>query len=163
MDALWDERIEAFWETADDADPQRLLEGMKSLMGERPAGDPAALFEWAGAHDFLGLEQQAVPLYRQALDAGLEGERRPQAVIQLASSLRNIGQAAEAVELLEAMEQDASVGAAREAFLALALHDAGRPTEAVRVVLLALQDTLPMYGGAVGRYARDLGGGRQRT
>ncbi|GAA1355339.1 tetratricopeptide repeat protein [Arthrobacter rhombi] len=157
MDELWDERIEAFWKTADDADPERVLSGMKALMAERPDGDPAALFEWAGAHDFLGLEEQAVPLYRRALDAGLDGERRPQAVIQLASSLRNSGQAAEAVELLEAMEPEASVGSAREAFLALALHDAGRPTEALTVALLALQDTLPLYGNVVGSYARDLG------
>ncbi|WP_417233752.1 tetratricopeptide repeat protein [Arthrobacter sp.] len=52
---------------------------------------------------------------------------------------------------------DASVGSAREAFLALALHDAGRSTEAVQVALLALQDTLPLYGKVVGWYARDLG------
>lgn len=157
MDELWDERIEAFWEAADDADSERLLAGMRALVAERPAGDPAALFEWAGVHDFLGKEAQAVPLYQQALANGLDGERRPQAVIQLASSLRNIGQAAEAVELLEAMEPDDSVGSAREAFLALALHDAGRATEALTVAVLALQDTLPLYGKVVGFYARDLG------
>lgn len=157
MDELWDERVEEFWEAADDADPDRALQDMGALVAERPDDDPAALFEWAGVHDFLGLETQAVPLYRQALANGLDGERRPQAVIQLASSLRNIGRAAEAVELLQDMEPDATVGSAREAFLALALHDAGRATEALTVALLALQDSLPLYGKVVGFYARDLG------
>jgi len=40
------------------------------------------------------------PLYRQALDRGLIGERRRRAVIQLASSLRNIGRPDESVALV---------------------------------------------------------------
>jgi hypothetical protein len=41
-----------------------------------------------------------VPLYRQALAVGVQSVRRRRAVIQLASSLRNVGQAAESVALL---------------------------------------------------------------
>ena len=44
-----------------------------------------------------------MPLYRAALDGGLDPEHEPLAVIQLASSLRNVGEAAQAVALLEAM------------------------------------------------------------
>jgi hypothetical protein len=40
-----------------------------------------------------------VPLYWQALETGLTGERRRRAVIQLASSLRNLGRPAESVAL----------------------------------------------------------------
>lgn len=148
--------MEAFWKTADDSDPERMLGQLRELLAELPAEDPIALFEWAGGHDFLGREEEAVLLYRRALEQGLDGDRRPQAVVQLASSLRNIGQAGEAAELLRGMEPDASVGAAREAFLALALHDAGKPTEALKVALGALHDSVPLYGGAVAAYAREL-------
>jgi hypothetical protein len=44
----------------------------------------------------------AVPLYRKALARGLPAGRRRRAVIQLGSSLRNIGEPAEAAALLAA-------------------------------------------------------------
>lgn len=59
----WSRRVEQFWENADDDDVEAVLKGMRELVAERPAGDPAALLEWAGAHDSVGLEAQAVPLY----------------------------------------------------------------------------------------------------
>jgi Tetratrico peptide repeat len=48
----------------------------------------------------MGHSDLAVPLYRKALDVGLSGERRRRAVIQLASSLRNVGRPEESVALL---------------------------------------------------------------
>lgn len=129
---------------------------MKGLVNERPPGDPDALYEWASVHDFLGREDEAIPLYRQALDAGLSGTREPQAVIQLASSLRNIGEAAAAVDLLRDRPQDTVTGSAAQAFLALALHDQGHVEQALRVALHALAATLPLYGRAVRNYADQL-------
>ncbi len=128
---------------------------MRALAAERPADDPRALFELACAHDFVGREAEAVPLYRAAIDGGLDPEHRPLAVIQLASSLRNVGEAEQAVALLEAMPDDAHAPG-RDAFLALALHDAGRPTEALAVALRRLAATLPEYGRAVAAYADEL-------
>ena len=101
------------------------------------------MYEWASVHDYLGREAQAVPLYRRALLLGLDEGRLPQAQIQLASSLRNLGEAGEAIALLERMEDSDAVGDARQAFLALALFDAGRPRDALRVALLALGKTRP--------------------
>lgn len=156
MNGSWEERIAEFWERADDADPESALRAMRRLVEKRPEGDPEARYEWASVHDFLGREAEAVPLYRAALEAGLSGERAPQAVIQLASSLRNIGRADEAVALLADRPADAVTGGAARAFLALALHDAGRPGEALRVALAALAPTLPRYGGVIERYAAEL-------
>ena len=85
-------------------------------------------FERACVFDSTGRSDLAVPLYREALERGLTAERRRRAVIQLASSLRNIGRADESVALLTA-ELDAETDElddAVRAFLALALVEVGR-------------------------------------
>ncbi|GAA2750053.1 tetratricopeptide repeat protein [Amnibacterium kyonggiense] len=152
----WDERVARFWVEFDDGDPDAALAGMHALVGERPDGDARALYERGSVHDSLGQEQEAIPLYRAALAAGLDEEHEPQAVIQLASSLRNVGDVEEAVALLQTAGLTAWTGDAARAFLALALRDAGRPDEALQVALLALAPTLPRYTRAVRAYADDL-------
>jgi tetratricopeptide (TPR) repeat protein len=156
MDQSWNDRIASFWATADDSDPDLTMDAMRLLVEERPPADSAALYEWASVHDFLGREREAITLYRAALDAGLSAERESRAVIQLASSLRNVGEARAAADLLEGRADDVATGAAAQAFLALALHDAGEPGAALRVALKALAPTLPLYGRAVASYAEDL-------
>ena len=156
MTSDWEERVVGFWSEADDAQPDSTLARMRALVEERPADDPAALFELASAFDYLGHEAEAIPLYRAALRNGLDGARRPQAVVQLASSLRNVGDAGAAVELLSRQDQEPVTGAAPAAFLALALHDQGRHDDALKVALRALAVTVPMYGRAITRYVEDL-------
>jgi 8-oxo-dGTP pyrophosphatase MutT (NUDIX family) len=119
--------------------------------------DGAALFERASAHDACGEETAAVPLYRAALEAGLTGERRTQALIQLASSLRNIGDASGAIAALKAVPADDPLADAAHAFLALALHDDDKPTPALQTALRLVAPHLPAYGRAIGAYADDLG------
>lgn len=157
MEQDWDQRIADFWERADDGQPELTIAEMRGLIAERPEDDCEALYEWASVHDFVGRERDAVPLYRRALGAGLSGARRAQAVIQLASSLRNVGDAAAAVALLEDLDPDPLTGDAARAFLALALHDLGRHDDALRVALSTLAPTLALYGRAVAHYAEELG------
>lgn len=152
----WEDRVAAAWASFDSRDDQANLALFDRLAAELAASDPTGLYERASARDALGLEAEAVPLYRRALDGGLPERRRRRAVIQLASSLRNVGQAAEAAVLLTA-----ELGAAADelddavrAFLALALADSGREREAVAVALTALAHRLPEYQRAVGEYAR---------
>jgi hypothetical protein len=103
-----------------------------------------------------------VPLYRSALAVGLTGLRRRRATIQLASSLRNLGAADEAVGLLSTElsapvdGEAAALEDAVRAFLALALVDVGRPREAASLALEALAPHLPRYQRSLGAYARDL-------
>ena len=88
----------------------------------------------------------------------LSGQRRRRAVIQLASTLRNLGQAEESVALLTA-ELDAGsddLDDAVRAFLALALTSVGREREAVSVALTALAAHLTRYNRSLAAYARDL-------
>lgn len=156
MNTSWDAKIDAFWSSADESQPEQTLAAMRELLQELPADAPEALYEWASVHDFLGKEQEAVPLYEAALAAGLSGDRKPQAVIQLASSLRNIGNPEAAVKLLEGASTNTVTGDAADAFLALALRDCGRTDEALQVSLLALSRSLPVYRRPVERYARAL-------
>ena len=132
---------------------------MDQLADELPADSGAAAFERAASLDSTGHPDLAVPLYRRALDLGLDGERRRRAVIQMASSLRNLGQASESVALLSAEREAGSdyLDDAVSAFLALALVDVGREREAVSLALAALAPHLPRYQRSLANYARLIG------
>ena len=154
----WEQRIAEVWAAIDSYEDAELRAAVQALADERPPGDAIALFELAGANDSTGRPEEAAPLYRQALAAGLSGERRRRAVIQLASTLRNLGEAEESVALLTAEREVASdeLDDAVAAFLALALVDTGREREAVALALEALSRHLPRYNRSLGNYARAL-------
>jgi hypothetical protein len=152
----WDERVDAVWSTAAQRSEDEVLTAILALADERPDGDADALFERASAYDYVGNEAEAEPFYRAALDAGLAGDRRPRALIQLASTLRNLGRAAEGADLLRAETGDEGLADVRAAFMALMLLDSGRPDEAVARALLALARHLPEYRRAVTYYADEL-------
>src|SRR5256885_45495 len=101
-DPQWERRCAELWAAFDVLPGDAFLSNMESLVADRPPGDPVGLFELASANDSTGHEDRAAPLYRQALAAGLSGQRRRRAVIQLASPLRNLGQVDESVRLLTA-------------------------------------------------------------
>jgi tetratricopeptide (TPR) repeat protein len=153
LDGSWDDRIAAFWSEADDERPAAMWAALEPLLAERPKRDAAAAFERASLHDMLGEEHAAIPHYRAAIAAGLDPERQGYAAIQLASTLRNVGQLDEAVELLEPLRTDDRLGAAARAFLALTLHDLGRRSDALRLVLADHAPNVPLYGRALGEYA----------
>src|SRR5690606_20635266 len=94
----WDDRVAAVWadETLTD---EEVVARIDAVAAERPDGDARALFERAGARDSAGLEADAEPLYRAALEAGLDEEHRAQAVIQLASTVRNLGRTDESIRM----------------------------------------------------------------
>jgi hypothetical protein len=156
--AEWEKRISDLWRAIDDHDENEFVALVDGLAAELPPGSAIGFFERAGARDSTGHSDLAVPLYKAALDGGLAGERRRRAIIQMASSLRNLGDARDAVALLTAELDAASDGlnGAVRAFLALALVDVGREREAVAVALTALAEYLPRYNRSVARYAQDL-------
>ncbi len=156
-DSAWQQKIDRFYELDfDDDDPRGSIAKMRDLLSERPEGDAEALFELAGVHDALGIEDEAIPLYRRAIAAGLEGMSALRAPIQLASTLRNVGESAKAVSILESMPDAGIDEGARQAFLALALHDEGRHGDALRTALLALIPTLGGYQRSLTDYAAEL-------
>lgn len=154
----WNSRVEAVWSDSS-LDDAQVIAAIDALVAERPDGDGRGAFEAAGARDSAGLEAEAEALYRRALDAGLDAEHHPQAVIQLASTLRNLGRHAESVELLDRQlhdDPDGPYADATAAFLALALVSAGEPRRATAVALRALEPHLPRYHRSVRAYADEL-------
>ena len=77
-------------------------------------------------------------------------------VVQHASTMRNLGRIDEAIAMLRNAPEHPTTGAAPKVFLALALHSAGRHDEALRVVIEAIEPTLPRYHRSVSAYAKAL-------
>jgi hypothetical protein len=154
----WEDRVATAWAAFDESEPTPFCAKIDALASERPDGDATAMFERACAFDSTGFSDKAVPLYRQALLAGLTGVRRRRATIQLASSLRNIGHADESVALLRAelAQTSDALDDAVAATLALALADTGRAREAVGVAVGALAKHLTRYNRSMANYAREL-------
>ena len=151
-----EQQVAELWALVDELDEAEFQARMDALAAELPPA--TAAYERGSAYDSTGHSDLAVPLYRQALDLGLDASRRRQCVIQLASSLRNLGLAQESVALLTA-ELDAGsdeLDDAVRAFLALALVDAGREREAVGQALTALAPHLTRYQRSLTNYAREL-------
>jgi catechol 2,3-dioxygenase-like lactoylglutathione lyase family enzyme len=157
-DPAWEQRAATLWSSIDACTPEDFVARMQALVAELPRAHAVGAFEMGSAQDSTGRPELAVPLYRTALGAGLRGLRKRRATIQLASSLRNLGNAAEAVSLLEAELQAPSdaLDSAVAAFLALALADLGREREALEHSLGALSRHLPRYNRSLARYAHDL-------
>lgn len=158
MKDSWDSRIDQFWDSFDGSRPDQMFADMREIVDERPADDGPALYEWASVNDSLGSTAEAIEYYRLGIAAGLDDLRRPQAALQLASSLRAEGEPQEAIDVLDALQADAThvldiIGAAPSVVRALALHDLGRKDEALSVALIGLSTTLPLYRRSMTAYA----------
>jgi tetratricopeptide (TPR) repeat protein len=158
IDIEWEKRVANLWTTMDDYESEDFVAKIQEAVGELPPHSAVGFFEMACVQDSTGHLELAVPLYRKALDVGLTGIRRRRATIQMSSSLRNLGRAQEAADLLTA-ELDASsdeLDGAVRAFLALTLANLGREREALTHSLTALSHYLPRYNRSLARYAAEL-------
>lgn len=111
-----------------------------SLLLDHP--DDALLnYQAAWTHDRMGLEHEAVPFYERAIASGLDGEALRGALLGLGSTYRVIGRDADAVRTLAAGVARFPDDGAMRAFYALALHSAGKHTEATQAFLRVILDT----------------------
>lgn len=156
--ADWEKRSAALWASIDDHEAEEFVALIDELAAELPAGSALAAFERGCSFDSTGQSDRAVVLYQEALDNGLTGERRRRAVIQMSSSLRNLGRLEEGVRLLTAELDQGSdqLDDAVKTTLALALTDLGREREAVSLLVGALARHLPRYQRSMANYARGL-------
>lgn len=151
----WERRIADFW-TAFEASPgdgTDIVGELDRLAADSPASDGRADFERACIRDSTGRTADAVALYEAGLAAGLDPIRQTRAHVQMASSQRALGHTDEALEILSRADPHA-LGGAPSAVKALALRDAGRHDEALRVALEALVPHLPRYQRSMANYAR---------
>tara|TARA_R110002051_G_scaffold72905_1_gene131800 strand:+ start:2385 stop:2873 length:489 start_codon:yes stop_codon:yes gene_type:complete len=159
MQQNWRDRIADIWAHAGAMAEGDVVSAIDELVAERDPDDAEALFEAAGARDYAGLEAEAEPLYRRAIDNGLDAALMPQAVIQLASTLRNLNRVEESIAVLERQlheHPDDEWTGPTAAFLALALTSRGDPTQGAAVALMALANYLPIYQRSVRGYAAEL-------
>lgn len=123
----------------------------EQLVAQYP-DDALVQFETGGAYDSAGHEAQAIPHYRRALELGLPDDYLPRVAVQLGSSLRNVGEYAEAVQILADACTKFPQHRALRAFLALAQLSSGQANQAVAELL----DLLLTNPGAVEAYSRSL-------
>ncbi|WP_346927308.1 tetratricopeptide repeat protein [uncultured Arthrobacter sp.] len=151
----WERRIAEFW-TAFEASPgdgEDIVDKLDALAAASPASDGRAHFERACIRDSTGRTADAVACYEAGFAAGLDPIRHTRAHVQMASSQRALGYTDEALEILSRADPHA-LGGAPSAVRALALRDAGRHDEALRVALEALIPHLPRYQRSMANYAR---------
>lgn len=123
--------------------------------------DPDVLFEVGGSFDVMGLEPEAMPYYRQAIESGLEGEALTECMICLGSSQRLVGDYADAVDTLERAVEEFPDSEGAKAFLALAYYSNNQYEESVRLLIDLLvrttdDDELRAYGDTLDYYKDNL-------
>jgi tetratricopeptide (TPR) repeat protein len=92
------------------------------------------LLNAAFALDRAGREAEAIPLYQRAIRLGIKGASLRDALICLGSSFRAVGKIRQAVRCLQLARKRFRDDIVVELVLALALHDAGRNAEALRLI-----------------------------
>lgn len=152
----WEAEVAALWDRVDSLTRSAVIAAMSELALSCPARDGRAEFELAGAYDSMGFEAEAATHYERALALGLDEARHAQLAVQYGSTLRNLGQLDEAIDMLRSAPAHESTGAAPRIMLALALHSAGRANEALRVAIEAQLDSLPRYERSLRAYAEAL-------
>ncbi|MDT7900935.1 MAG: tetratricopeptide repeat protein [Acidianus sp.] len=139
--------------------PDEKIEGYFRRLYEMYNDDPRVIYEYANVLYFLGREREAIPLYRRALKNGLEGYRKDMCYIQLASSLRIVGELDESYKILEEIYQRTKDPASL-LFLTLTLIDLGMKEKAicllVNYILGEDKGFLSDYSRALTQYYQEL-------
>ncbi|MZD09361.1 tetratricopeptide repeat protein [Streptomyces sp. SID5785] len=129
---------------------------------ERFPEDVAIAYQTAWVHDALGREAEAVAHYGAAVARpGLSEEDRRGALLGLGSTYRTLGRYPEAVATLSGAVAEFPGDQALRTFLAMALYNAGRAHDGMRLLLTVVAETsadpdLVAYRPAIEHYARDL-------
>ncbi|WP_421385247.1 tetratricopeptide repeat protein [Bacillus salacetis] len=158
MKPNWDALVEEGWENQ--YDEQKLINFFTELLRRHPES-ARANFELGNAYDFLGQEQRAIPLYEEAIKLGLDKEFEAYALLQLGSSLRNVGRLDEAIEILSVAEARFPGIPTVSMFLSMALFNGNKHKEALQTLLSSMiynNDTpdIKRYGKGLEYYIKNL-------
>ena len=155
----WKPELDAIVGARHDGQVEHVL-GLLTKLDARHPNVAEIVYQLAWTHDTLGRSAEAIPLYEKAVTLGLLPGELSGALIGLGSALRVSGQAARAVEVLEAGRRQFPENREFEVFLSMALHSAGRHAEAMQLLLTTLVETsedlgISAYQRAI-RYQADL-------
>ena len=121
-----------------------ILEEARTLLLDLVAAypdDAEITFQTAVVHDNLGLEQESIPFYVQALAQGLSGADLERALLGLGSTYRGLGNYQQAEETLRRGVKEFPHNRALQVFLAMALYNMQHYKEAMELVLTNLMVT----------------------
>lgn len=123
--------------------------------------DVRAQLAAAYACDRLGHEAEAIRHYRIASTLGIPNDEKAKFLLGFASTLRNTGNAEEAINCLSEACREFPDRAEFLAFLALAYHTSGQSSLALAAMLkaglmAARQDGFGVYGRALSEYHDEL-------
>ncbi|WP_411345981.1 tetratricopeptide repeat protein [Paenibacillus sp. WLX1005] len=133
---------------------------LEQLLQQYPQ-QPDVLYQLAWTCDNLGLERQAVPYYEQALQHGLTGEDRPDAMLGLGSTYRTLGRYEDSQQLLEQAIAQYPERRELQVFYAMTLYNLDKSADAIGILLEQLAATtsdagIAQYGKALRFYADKL-------
>lgn len=146
------------WTLADGVDGANAnaIHHFEELVTQHPK-EPLVHYELASIYDYSGKEAEAIPHYEHAIAMGLSEPHLQRAILQLGSSLRNVEQYDQAIDVLRDGCKRFPNHEPLQIFLALVLHSAGHAEGAVITLLeLALTNInspeMELYHGAMRRY-----------
>lgn len=113
-----------------------------------------ALLNIAWSYDNEGLEERAADYYQAALNAGLVGDNKFEALLGLACTWRCLGKYEIAKQKFEEIIRDYPDASEAIPFYALCLHNLGEHDRAMTVMLELISNHPPTSG--IQRYARAL-------
>ena|SRR5690348_35518 len=121
-----------------------IMEQARALLLELAAAypdDAEISYQTAWVHDNLGLEREAIPFYRRALDQGIAGSDLEGCLLGLGSTYRGRGEYQLAEETLRRGVSAFPQNRALQIFLAMALYNQQQYKEAMELVLTNLLET----------------------
>lgn len=129
-----DDELDRIFAARDRSNMQPTIDALLPLFASNPK-NARLLYEVAGAYDTDGQEEVARSFYERALAAGLEGDLLRRCYVQYGSTLRNIGEYENSLEVFETARRTFPDSPALGAFEAISLHAAGHPDAAVATLL----------------------------
>jgi len=152
----WKEELDAIVGARTYGQSKEILPRLK-LLDERYPNVAEINSQLAWTCEAISRTADALPYYEKAVALGLPPNELSGALLGLGTTLRTLGQPARAVEVLRSGKAQFPENREFDVFLALALHDLGRHTEALQLLIETLCDTtedpgLTAYQRAI-RYA----------
>ncbi|MFD1138182.1 tetratricopeptide repeat protein [Paenibacillus urinalis] len=141
---------------------EEALERLLHIKNRSETEEAAQLsYQIAWTYDSLGLEQEAVPYYLEAISMGIQGEDRSGALLGLGSTYRNLGQYEAAENVLRQGIEEFPDNREFRVFLAMVQYNLKEYASAMRLLLEEIAENsnhsgVQSYRQAIAFYADKL-------